>query len=481
MLTWFTAGLTKRWTITFPMVPLIFLQEMRRLRFFQRRSWGAILVGTLSTALLSIMIALCIAFPAVQPPPIQGPYHVGVVDLQMPVNLNALYGTTAKEQPGFVAARILYPTMETGAMPYLKAPIASEYLKQSIRTAAPPPINAMAWFLDNWKLIRLDSKEHAKPASTGTEFPLAVFSHGLGGSAAIYSHQTRSLVANGYIVIAIDHSDGSNPAVMKKDGSVQLLDFETVQLFRDGKKVDYARARRDQTEWRARELAAAAVALQQLNVNGLPELKGVSFMGLLDTTKLVAMGHSFGGSTALTVAVRRPDIIKAVVAHEPATDWSPDDVRTQIYPRAAIGDWKYDGAAYDGGTGGVDEVAASESASLYEYIPVLYLFSDEWYGKNWGYCRFLEYLHKKGSLGKQSEFGVIAAARHNEFSDMCFLTPLWLARSLNVTGVRSPINTATEIVDRTLAFLQRTINAPSSKPNTKTKNEQNKPTTTAEL
>jgi pimeloyl-ACP methyl ester carboxylesterase len=321
--------------------------------------------------------------------------------------------------------------------------------------AAPPPIDAWAWFLDNWKLIRLDSKLNAQPIS-GKKFPIVAYSHGLGGSAIIYSHQTRSLAANGHIVISVDHTDGSAPVVMKKDGSIVLLDTAPIQIFLDGKREEYARTRRAQTEWRARELTGATVALQQLNEQNTPELEalGVSFVDCLDTTQIHAMGHSFGGATALTVAFRRPDLFHSAIAHEPATDWSPDDVRKQIFPHAAIGKWEHEGEAYTGGVGGYQESEAKPLKTTYHQMPVLYLFSDEWYKLNWGNCRFIEQLHKQGSLGLHGDFGVITSAHHNEFSDMCFLTPLWLARALKVTGIRNPIDTAADMVDRTLAFLE---------------------------
>ena len=65
-------------------------------------------------------------------------------------------------------------------------------------------------------------------------------------------------------------------------------------------------------------------------------------------------------------------------------------------------------------------------------------------------------MHKKGLLGKaggKSDYGVVTESYHNEFSDMCMLTPTWLARAVEVTGKRNPIETAEEIVVRTLAFL----------------------------
>jgi hypothetical protein len=68
----------------------------------------------------------------------------------------------------------------------------------------------------------------------------------------------------------------------------------------------------------------------------------------------------------------------------------------------------------------------------------------------------IEYMHQRGELGPKngvSHFGVIKDAHHTEFSDTSLLTPLWLARSVGVTGKRNPRDTAEEIKERTVDFI----------------------------
>lgn len=68
----------------------------------------------------------------------------------------------------------------------------------------------------------------------------------------------------------------------------------------------------------------------------------------------------------------------------------------------------------------------------------------------------IEYMHQRGELGPKngvSHFAVIQDAHHTEFSDTCLLTPLWLARSVGVTGTRDPRETAEEIKESTVAFI----------------------------
>jgi hypothetical protein len=72
--------------------------------------------------------------------------------------------------------------------------------------------------------------------------------------------------------------------------------------------------------------------------------------------------------------------------------------------------------------------------------------------KNWGESHILEEMHENGRLGAAegvSAFGVVLASHHQEFSDMCMITPLWLARGTGATGTRNPLETAHEIEKRT--------------------------------
>jgi platelet-activating factor acetylhydrolase len=322
----------------------------------------------------------------------------------------------------------------------------------------------MHWFLDNWNLITLDSKRNAKvlPAcdnnnnNNNKKFPLIVFSHGLGGTGGLYSYQTRSLAAQGYVVVALDHTDGSAPVVQKLDGTILTLDNEANELWNSQNPLESVLVRRRQTEWRAMELEATALALKGLNQKNIPELEslGISFVDRLDVSRLVAMGHSFGGATALTLGFRRPDLIHAVIAHEPAIDWTPNDIRRLVFPKEAVVEYE---PPYNGGTGGfgTDERVSTTNVTTYQDMPVLVLSSQEWWDRDgMGMCHLFSHMHKVGSMGQYGNFAVIRDAFHNEFSDMCLLTPLWLARALQVTGSRDPKETAQEIVHRSLAFLE---------------------------
>jgi hypothetical protein len=88
---------------------------------------------------------------------------------------------------------------------------------------------------------------------------------------------------------------------------------------------------------------------------------------------------------------------------------------------------------------------------------MLILFSDEWFSRSWAGADVLKEMHDRNALGPKggvSRVGVIDQAFHQEFSDACMLTPLWIARGVGLTGPRNPIETAKDIHVETVSFLK---------------------------
>jgi hypothetical protein len=80
--------------------------------------------------------------------------------------------------------------------------------------------------------------------------------------------------------------------------------------------------------------------------------------------------------------------------------------------------------------------------------------------KNWGESHILQEMHENGRLGAAegvSAFGVVQECHHQEFSDMCMITPLWLSRGTGATGTRNPLETAHEIEKRTWDFVSSVL------------------------
>jgi dienelactone hydrolase len=478
-------GLTKQWTLLFPFLPFLTLQLLRRIR---AGNWAAILIVILSSILLLMGAALVIVFPTVELPPVKGPYNVGIIDLFLPVDM-ASVGVSQICQSGgdfkdkkdgdeaatacdpwsgdlitHVPVRMLYPTLDKpGRVRHLKPKVAIEFCKQTMKFGAPPSIQAFSWIMHTWSVSGLRAKQNAAllPSDKAEKLPIVIYSHGLGGTSDVYSYQTMALASQGYIVLSLNHQDGSAPVVQRVDGSFLTFDFEIPGL-NGGKDTEeeYYRARRSRTNLRVKELLASTERLLELNEMDLPELKEskLSLVGRLQKDHMLFMGHSFGGATVLTAAKRRPDMIKAVIAHDPAIEWMPDDARKSLFP-----DDRLEGLSrkFTGGTGGYgsidDDKYHDDSDTALHDVNMLLLFSNEWRNISFCDCDLVEEMFAAGRLGPKdgsSSYSVISKAHHQEFSDTNMLMPTWLSRGTGAQGSRSPIDTAEEIADKTRTFLE---------------------------
>lgn len=492
LLTISTAGLSNRWTLTLPMIPLLALHCLHRLILRcpenqppRPSRFGPGLSGTLTLlSLLCIGVggALTVLFPALELPPVKGPYSVGAIDFYIPLptaiplpsNADAADRETcavaATER--YLPARLLYPTLPVrtifgGAIPYLNPATALEFCRHCMRFGAPAPLKEYGWILHTWRLSTLPVILDA-PLPPGADlFPLVVYSHGLGGTLDLYSYQTMALAAHGSIVLTMTHTDGTAPVVPQPRGMAAIVhDHAVPALHRRGLADAYVFARRQQAERRVEEFVGATEFLHRAAAlhdddggdESPSELRQVArrirpLLLRLALNQTTFVGHSFGGATVLTAAHRRPELVQSVIAYDPAIDWAPDDCRRSMFSEERLEGLTLD---YDGGTGGFGEKEPPEQSCTIHDLDILFLYSSDWAEKDWGRAALVDEMHRHGRLGRKngvSRHGVVDNATHNEFSDTCMLTPLWLARPVGLAGPRNPIDTAMDIADRTRSFL----------------------------
>lgn len=451
-----SGNLTNRWTIIFPMIPIVILHILR-----QATSNNIIhrIIIVFSSFFIVMAGLLSVLFPAVELPPLRNaPYNVGMVDVFLPISFelptsmdNAVEDICPRGQD-HVSVRFLYPTLEeSGYIPYLRQETSDVFCEETMIAGAPDPLKRFGWMLHTWKLTQIKAKLHAEPLQLDLGLPIIVFSHGLGGNADMYAYQTMALAAHGYLVVVIDHSDGSAPVVPRKDGIPLRRNDSHVELLEmEGKLELFRRHRRVMTEYRSEEFLAAVRATIALSHNNIDELEryNVSFVGKLKVNEIHYMGHSFGGATSLHAARKLPPA--SIIAHEPAAEWIPDGTRASLFDQQRL--------AGSQGNFTFWQVHENDdlSISLHD-IEMLILYSSEWQEKNWGGVDALSDMYARRQFGPpngSSRVAVIEGAHHNEFSDTCLLTPVWLARATGITGKRSPIETAEEIHSHTISFLK---------------------------
>ena len=258
-------GTTYRWPLTMIMqVPILFLLLCQ---WYELRLCSNMVVSVGSALSIILSVPLLVLFPAVDLPPIimEGNkcYNVGVVDVFLPVQLegekeadilckeynitsssppvkgapiaaatsatsatSAAAAANSRKMETHVTTRIFYPTDEkvTSGIPYASKSICAALMK----VTNPPNslMSQMGFLIHSWCLVRLPVVRNAEPAAceTVTSFPLAFYSHGLTGNSFSYSYQATSLAAQGYVVMMVEHRDGSASLTLKEDGGAVEYD-----------------------------------------------------------------------------------------------------------------------------------------------------------------------------------------------------------------------------------------------------------------
>lgn len=141
------------------------------------------------------------------------------------------------------------------------------------------------------------------------KFPVVLFSHGLGGCMEMYTLLCQEIASHGYIVIAVEHGDGSGAYAENNKGEPIYYKRPDDSPYSRSKVVNF---RRDFLEHRVEELetvlsaigsyseppSAQAGSSTNLDVHESTGSVLSKALRAVDTTKgLHLLGHSFGGAT----------------------------------------------------------------------------------------------------------------------------------------------------------------------------------------
>lgn len=272
-------------------------------------------------------------------PNYKGPYPVGVFDIELPVENPRSIGsfkhkTIHASQPGFQLDTVLFsvfypadaPKMDMNKVVWFPklSQTVNGFLKMARRTswyykALAYPIAAAAIYGTTFPAI--SEAPLRKPPKANQQWPLAIFSHGVGCSRLFYSSICGELASRGYVVCAIEHRDGTGPSSSIKldNGVIKELDFlnwqdlDWPEIPADQQPDNDTRLRKDQLEMRCGEIKEVISIMKRIN-QGDPviqnAIKSPHFdwerwgpkWNAINTNKPVMVGHSLGGSVGLLAA-----------------------------------------------------------------------------------------------------------------------------------------------------------------------------------
>lgn len=209
------------------------------------------------------------------------------------------------------------PNAHRELMVYLWYPTAQKSTRNHEGTYLPGAINIektqgttrikQQVFGDSWPLvlsgaITSHAQENAPLAKSKNPFPVILFSHGGSWTSFGYTGLIEDLVSHGYVVAAVEHTYEA-AAVVFSDGKVIPYSEENVRRMEKPPGASYDEMVKNAMSWiRARNDVFAAdqrFALDQLVQLNRGDDEAHRFIGQLDLSKVVAMGHSMGGQASM--------------------------------------------------------------------------------------------------------------------------------------------------------------------------------------
>lgn len=225
--------------------------------------------------------------PSISLPEPTGEYETGTTTYYFTDPERAEIYTENPDDNRELAVKVWYPTDADTGIP---APYISEELGQAISSGLEIPENSpdIGQVLQS---IPTNSILNAPVAQTDTEYPVLLFSHGLGAIPEIHTIQAEALASEGYIVAGINHTYDSLASVFP-DGEVVP---QTSILAGDDFNEDFLDVLSQDITVRAEDAQFVLDELSDLDAGDDP--LGL-FADKLDLDKVGILGHSLGGATA---------------------------------------------------------------------------------------------------------------------------------------------------------------------------------------
>jgi len=261
----------------------------------------------------------------------------------------------------------------------------------------------------------LSDHQDVQPNLEKGSLPVILFSHGLGGNAEVYTALCSHLASEGFVVVAIEHADGSGAYAVTHSE-------EEVFYTRPPSTMEYTRE--NVVEFRSRffkhrmkELECVLGSLASVKTDDPTE---ENVLNSIDMSNKILCGHSFGGATAVYAAHFFPkDYFKCIVLH----DLWPFPVPVDI---CDVG------------------VRAPPTVSI---LSEVFAKGDE--------VHITEEL--AANSGENFLNFYITGTVHTSFSDCPFWLPVFAGKRLNLTGERDRDQVLSLLTDLTSNFIKDVI------------------------
>ena len=136
---------------------------------------------------------------------------------------------------------------------------------------------------------KVEANAYYKSKPIQQEFPVIIFSHGLGGNRTQNTANIESLASNGYVVFAIEHTYDANITIFNDSTYIEFDSY----LSEDVSIEEFYKIRIPQIKTRADDISFMIDQIVQFKEQGF-------YIGkICDINNIGIFGHSFGGGTTI--------------------------------------------------------------------------------------------------------------------------------------------------------------------------------------
>ena len=369
---------------------------------------GFLTVIAVLLVVLSVIPPLALPVPRLPEP--TGSFPIGSMSFLMEDTSRSEIYTEEEGDFRELMVTVWYPAQkEKGAKP---APYVVD--TQALGAAIRDGVGVPGFLVGYLSLVKSGVVADAPLSDDSETYPLLVFSHGLGVSSGFYASIIVELVSRGYIVASIDHTY-STISTTFPDGRV--TNFQTdVENYSDAELAEL------EAIW-SEDIRFVVTQMEAMNQGVYTD----AFRNRIDTARIGALGHSFGGGAAYT-ALFADERIKAAInldgsvyGVDPSLSFESKSfmLLTSDDYAAAIRDAESKLISYDELSEEKRKALEEEGVDRIEY--------DEQMGRMVDCMDFLKNVLAEGNL-----FLRISGTKHYNFSDLAIFSPL--VKSMGMTG-----------------------------------------------
>ena len=219
-----------------------------------------------------------------------GPHRVGTIAFEWEDANRKEWFTIEEDDYRRLIVQFWYPTNDREVL------VKNPYLDNPKQRAKPisDQIDIPSFLMSHLDEVNKNSIDLASISSSKKDFPLIVFSHGLGGMRMQNTIQCEELASRGYIVVAMDHAFDAHATFFKNN---ILADFRS-GIEGQISEEEFWSIRTPQLNTRAADIS---FVIDQIST--LKESSSNSFFKAIRTDKVGIFGHSFGGATAIMASL----------------------------------------------------------------------------------------------------------------------------------------------------------------------------------